>query len=179
MTIGVGLALFLTEMKALTVFFAQGAFESAPTQPNLATSTGNSNDSSTSWKAPSSSQLSNGLSTMSTPSQGQKSRPAIQRAQSPNSCSQPSQLCDTKSPQLDTIGWGANPLEMGKGSSTSSPIVLSPAAMTKEEKALEMTRRKEERKQVCLKQASRENFLINTFQRIAILKEQKKAATKT
>jgi hypothetical protein len=160
MTIGVGLPLFLTEMKALTGFFAQGGFESAPTnvQPNLATSTANSNDSSTSWKAPSSSQLSNGLSTMSASSQGQKSRPAIQRAQSPNSWSQPSQLCNTKSPQLDTIGWGANPLETGEGSPTSSPIVLSPAAMTKEEKALEMTRRKEERKQVCLKQASREKF---------------------
>jgi hypothetical protein len=67
---------------------------------------------------------------------------------------------------------------MGESLSTPSSAVPSLAVMTKEEKALEMTRRKEERKQVCLKQVSRAKISTDTFQRIAMLKEQKKAATK-
>jgi len=138
-----------------------GAFESGPTnaRPNVTTSTANLIDFGTSLMAPSSSQLSGGLSTTSTSSsQVQKPPPAIQRAQSPNPRSQPSQL----SSSTKNSGWRVNPLEIGEGSSTPSTAVPSPAVMTKEEKALEMTRRKEERKQ-----------------RIAMLKEQKKAATKT
>jgi hypothetical protein len=67
-----------------------------------------------------------------------------------------------------------------EGSSTPKTAVPSPAVMTKEEKALEMIKRKEERKQVCLKTSiSRKMFHHISFQRIAMLKEQKKAATKT
>ena len=44
---------------------------------------------------------------------------------------------------------------MEEGSSIPNTAVPSPAVMTKEERALEMTKRKEERKQVCLKQTSR------------------------
>lgn len=108
------------------------------------TSTANSDHSGSSWMAPSSSQLSWELS--STPTQAQKSPPAIQRAQSPNPASQ---LSNTKDARLDAVTWG---VEMGGNLSTPSFAVSSPAAMTKEEKALEMTRRKEERKQVCFQQ---------------------------
>lgn len=97
-------------------------------------------------------QLSWGLSTTLT-SSSQVQKP-IQRTQSPT-------------PRL-----------IGEGSSTPSDAVPPPVVMTKEEKALEMTRRKEERKQVCFKQ-SRGKISSYMFQRIAILKEQKKAATKT
>lgn len=95
---------------------------------------------------PSSNQLSWGLSTASTSSsQAHKPPPVIQRAQSPNPRSRPSQLANTKNP-----GGGVNLLEIGEGSSSApSTAVSSLAVMTKEEKALEMTRRKEERKQVC------------------------------
>jgi len=136
------------------------AFESAPTnvQPNLSANTANSNDSSTSRMTPTSSQLSWGLPTTLTSS----SAPAIQRTQSPDPRSQQSRLSNTKNPGLDTFGWGNNPWETTEGSSTPSSAMPSPVVMTKEEKALEMTRRKEERKQ-----------------RIAMLKEQKKAATRT
>ena len=126
-------------------FFAEGAFESGLTSagPNLTTNSANLNDSSTSWTAPSS-QLSWGLSNTSTSSsQAQKPPPVVQ---SPNPWSQPSQLSSTKDPRPDTIGWGVSPLE--EGSSTPKTAVPSPAVMTKEEKALEMTKRKEERKQV-------------------------------
>ena len=106
--------------------------------------------------------------------------PAIQRAQSPNPRSQQSRLSNTKNSGLDTFEWGNNPWETTEeSSSTPSSALPSPAVMTKEEKALEMTRRKEERKQVGLKQAPRGNILTNMFQRIAMLKEQKKAATRT
>ena len=157
-------------------FFAEGAFESGPTnvRPNVTTSTTNLIDFGTSLMAPSSSQLSGGLSTSTSSSQAQKPPPVIQRAQSPNPRSQPSQMSNIKNPE-----WGVNPLEIGEDSATPSTAVPSPAVMTKEEKALEMTRRKEERKQVCLKQASRGKISLLTFQRIAMLKEQKKAATKT
>jgi len=135
-----------------------GAFESGPTSagPNLTTSA-DSNDSSASWMAPSS-QLSWGLSTTSTSSSQTQKPPLV--IQSPNPWSQPSQLSNAKDPRSNTTGWGVNPLE--EGSSTPKTAVSSPAVMTKEEKALEMIKRKEERKQ-----------------RIAMLKEQKKAATKT
>lgn len=168
-------------------------------------STASSNDSSTPWMAPSSSQLSWGLSNpSSSSSQAQKPPAAIHRAQSPNprshpglsttssSSSQapatqraqspnprPSQLSSAKNSQLNTVGWGINTWEIGEGPSTPSSAVPFPAVMTKEEKALEMTRRKEERKQVCFEQASRGKISTDTFQRIAMLKEQKKAATKT
>jgi hypothetical protein len=67
-----------------------------------------------------------------------------------------------------------------EGSSTPKTTVPSHAVMTKEEKALEMTKRKEERKQVCFKtNISRKKVSPYSFQRIAMLKEQKKAATKT
>ena len=142
------------------MFSAEGAFESGPTdaRSNLTTSSAN-NDSSTSWMAPSS-QLSWGLSTTSTSSsQAQKPLPVIQ---SPNPWSQPSQPSNTKNSRSDTIGWGAvDSLE--EGPSTPNTAVPSPAVMTKEEKALEMTRRKEERKQVCLKQASRGKVFIFRF----------------
>jgi hypothetical protein len=135
-------------MEGNRFFFAEGAFESGPTnaRPNLTTSSANLNDPN--------SQLSWGLSTTSTSSsQAQKPPPYTQ---SPNPWSQPS---NTKNPRLDTIGWGVNPLE--EGSSAPNTAVPSPAVMTKEEKALEMTKRKEERKQVCLKQAFRgKSFII-------------------
>jgi hypothetical protein len=103
-----------------------------------------------------SSQLSWGLSTTSTSSsQAQMPPPVIH---SPNPRSQPSQLSNTKNTRSDTIGWGVNPLE--EGSSTPNTAVPSPAVMTKEEKALEMTKRKEDRKQVCLNQASRGKVFI-------------------
>ena len=126
---------------------AEGAFESGPTNagPNLMTSV-NLNDSSASWMAPSS-QLSWGLSTTSTSSSQAQKPPLV--IQSPNPWSQPSQLSNTKDPRSDTIGWGVNSLE--EGSSTPKTAVSSPAVMTKEEKALEMIKRKEERKQVCYK----------------------------
>lgn len=131
----------------LAGFFAEGAFESGPTnaQPSLTISSANLYDSSTSWMAPSS-QLSWGLSTTSTSSsQIQKPPPGVQ---SPNPWSQPSKLSSTKNLGSDTIGWGVDPSE--EGSSTPNTTVPSPAVMTKEERALEMTKRKEERKQVCL-----------------------------
>ena len=101
-----------------------------------------------------SSQSSWGLSTTSTTSsQAQKPSPVIQSpnpwsqpSQISNPWSQPSQISNTKNPSSDTIGWGVE-----EGSSTPKTAVPSPAVMTKEEKALEMIKRKEERKQVCLK----------------------------
>ena len=122
-----------------------------------------------------SSQLSWELSTTST-SSSQVPKPPT-GIQSSNPRSQPSQLSNTKNPRSDTVGWGVDSLE--DGSSTPNTALPSPAVMTKEEKALEMSKRKEERKQVCLKQASRGKVLLYSFQRIAMLKEQKKAATKT
>jgi hypothetical protein len=104
-----------------------------------------------------SSQSSWGLSTTSTSSSQAQKPPLIQ---SPNPWSQPSQLSDTKDPRSDTIGWGVNLLE--DGSSTPKTAVPSPAVMTKEEKALEMIKRKEERKQVCFKTKAsrRKGFII-------------------
>jgi hypothetical protein len=110
------------------------------------TSSANLDDSSTSWMAPSS-QLSWGLSTTSTSSSQAQKPPLV--IQSPNPWSQPSQLSNTKDFRSDAIGWGVNSLK--EGSSTPKTAVPSPAVMTKEEKALEMTKRKEERKQVCFK----------------------------
>ena len=127
---------------------AEGAFESGPTNAgsNLTTSSANLDDSSASWITPSS-QLSWGLSTTST-SSSQAQKPLLV-IQSPNPRSQPSQLSNTKDFRSDAIGWGVNSLE--EGSSTPKTAVPSPAVMTREEKALEMTKRKEERKQVCYK----------------------------
>ena len=94
------------------------------------------------------SQLSWGLSTTST-SSSQKPSPVIP---SPNPWSQPSQISNTKNPRSDITGWEVNSLE--QGSSTPKTTVPTHAVMTKEEKALEMTKRKEERKQVFFKQTS-------------------------
>lgn len=116
-------------------------------QSNITTGTANSDDSSTSWMAPSSSQLSWGIPTSPSSFQAQRPPLAIQRAQSPNPRSQ---MSNSAIPR-DAIGWGVNP-EMAEGSSTPGSAVPSPVIMSKEEKALEMTRRKEERKQVCFKQ---------------------------
>ena len=93
-----------------------------------------------------SSQLSWGLSTTSTSSSQAQKPPLV--IQSPNPWSQPSNLSNAKDPRSDTTSWGF-PLE--EGSSTPKTAVPSPAVMTKEEKALEMIKRKEERKQVCFK----------------------------
>ena len=156
-------------------FFAEGAFESGPTNARLSLTTSSANLNGSSIMMAPSSQLSWELSTTSTSSsQAQMPPPGIQ---SPNPWSQPSQLSNTKNPRSDTVGWGVNSLE--EGPSTPNTAVPSPAVMTKEEKALEMSKRKEERKQVCFKQASRAKVSLYSFQRIAMLKEQKKAATKT
>lgn len=136
--------------------FCEGAFESGPANVQLSiTNTANSDDTSTYLMAPSSSQLPWGFTTTSTSSSpAQKPPPVIQRAQSPNARSQPS---NTKNLQSDTTGW-VNPSEIGDGLSTTSSAVSSPAVMTKEEKALEMTRRKEERRQVCLNEYFQEQL---------------------
>lgn len=94
-----------------------------------------------------SSQLSWGLSTTSTSSSQAQKPPLV--IQSPNPWSQPSQISNVKDPRSDTTGWGVNTLE--EGSSTPKTAMPSTAVMTKEEKALEMIKRKEERKQVCFK----------------------------
>ena len=102
-----------------------------------------------------SSQLSWGLSTTSTSSSQDQKPPLV--IHSPNPWSQPSQLSNAKDARSDTTGWGVNSLE--EGSSTPKTAVPSPVVMTKEEKALEMIKRKEERKQVCLKASiSRKRF---------------------
>jgi hypothetical protein len=97
-----------------------------------------------------------GLSTTSASSQAQKPPLVLQ---SPNPWSQLSQPSNTRESPSDTIEWGidtiewvVNPSEGGSSTPNSavpSSAVPSPAVMTKEEKALEMTKRKEERKQVC------------------------------
>lgn len=105
-----------------------------------------------------------------------KAPTSTQRAQSP---ALPS---GTKSPPdlgWDAVGLWDSPREKVATASTCAPA--SQAVVSKEEKALEMARRKEERKQVC--RYPKLNFdRLNTFanfKRIAMLKEQKKTASKT
>ncbi|KAF8160923.1 hypothetical protein B0H34DRAFT_698710 [Crassisporium funariophilum] len=98
--------------------------------------------------------------------QSRKLSPVIQRAQSPISRPYSSQSSNPQTPQTEASGWemngGWDTEETPSSTPSRAPNKLSSAVMTKEEKALEMTRRKEERKQ-----------------RIAMLKDQKKIAAKT
>ena len=145
---------------------AKGAFESAPVKtPATAvdpTTHSLSRGTGSSWVADQGSRdfesLRGGQISQTTPTQLGKVAMSTQRAQSPAS------LSVTNSPPED-LGWDAvgiweSPREKVSIASTFAPA--SQAVVSKEEKALEMARRKEERKQVC--RAPKLNFdQLNTF----------------
>lgn len=144
---------------------SQGAFESAPvkipgtavdpTIPSLSKGTGSSrlaDRGSEDFE-----YLHGGQTSLTTMTQLGKAATSTQRAQSP------ALLSGTKSPPdlgWDAVGLWESPREKVLTASTHAPA--SQAVVSKEEKALEMARRKEERKQVC--RYPKLNFdQLNTF----------------
>jgi SCY1-like protein 1 len=142
-----------TEFTELSLAPAKGAFESAPaktlvtavdhTTRSLSRETGSSR--MTDRGSPGFESRHGGQISQTTPTQLGKAATSTQRAQSP------ALFSGTKSPPED-LGWNAvgiweSPLEKVPTASTCAPA--SQAVVSKEEKALEMARRKEERKQVC------------------------------
>lgn len=163
---------------------AKGAFESAPVKipatvvdpMTLSLPKGSGSSRMTERGSEDFESLHGGQTSQITLTQLGKAATPTQRAQSP---ALPS---GTKSPPdlgWDAVGLWDSPREKVPTASTCAPV--SQAVVSKEEKALEMARRKEERKQVC--RYPKLNFdRLNTFanfKRIAMLKEQKKMASKT
>jgi len=129
---------------SLANWFKLGAFETAPTSvpKTHAPASPMPTSSSASW----------GLGTIPairTPAASPPRIPLIQRAQSPVSRPYSSQSSGPKSPQLDSSWDAADTWDTpAQAKPSAGPAPSNNVALGKEEKAAEMARRKEERKQV-------------------------------
>lgn len=175
----------LYEIRKTNFFWSyQGAFESAPT-PTPQRSQMASSSSNPPWdiNVNGPTQLRGVPGAMNgkrlSPLVERAKSPAIQRPQSP--LPRPSsQALRPKSPPQDTTWDAIDTWDSANGklspTSSSDPPVSQP--LSKEDKALEMARRKEERKQVRKSEQKMIASLIKWIQRIAMLKEQKKTVAK-